>query len=78
MVKPYMKQGIAIINPYGGIWTNQVFDTPEAALTYLKSLWKDVPGHDLGEFKLAMAMQTTEVIRPVGDPEFFPMPRDNQ
>jgi len=77
MTEPYTRQGIAIINPYGGIWTNEVFKTPEEALGYLKAYWKGVPNHDISKFRLAMAVQTTTIYRPQGEPKFFPMPSAN-
>lgn len=73
--EPYVRQGIAIINPYGGIWTNEIFKTPEEALAFLKSFWKGVPEHDISRFRLAMAIQTTTVWLKPGEPEFFPMPQ---
>jgi hypothetical protein len=29
-----------IINPYGGIWTPNTFDTPEDAARYVSNYWK--------------------------------------
>ena len=74
MAEPYVRQGIAIINPYGGIWSNEIFDTPEAALAYLKSFWRNVPNHDIGKFSLAMATQTVTLNCTHGEPIFLPLP----
>lgn len=67
------KTGIVIINPYGGIWTDEIFDTPEAALEYLRAFWKEAP-MDLKAFKLAMGVQTLTVFREAGEPTFVPWP----
>jgi hypothetical protein len=75
MNDPYVKHGIAIINPYGGIWTNEVFDTPEAAYAYLRHFWKGVPTADLTRYQLAMATQIVTLDRPAGDPIFLPLPQ---
>lgn len=74
MDEPYTRQGIAIINPYGGIWTSEIFDTPEAALARLKAFWRNVPNHDISKFKLAMATQTVTLNRTPGEPSFLPLP----
>jgi hypothetical protein len=67
------KHGIAIINPYGGIWTDEIFDTPEAAAECLKQFWKEAP-MDLSKFKLAMATATITLDRVPGDPILIPVP----
>lgn len=70
----YVRNGLAIINPYGGVWCDEVFQTPEDALRYLKRFWKD--GNDrLGEYKLAVATLTITLDRPVGVPTFIPLPQ---
>ena len=64
--------GLAILNQYGGIWTDELFETPEAALAYLKSYWKDQK--DLSGYRLVQAVKTIEVYRPQGDPVIVPLP----
>jgi hypothetical protein len=62
------KIGIAIINPYGGFWADEVFDTPELAREYLK---KNYPTNSKqSEFKFAMAVMTIELYRKPGEPEY--------
>ena len=51
--EPYVRTGLAIINPYGGIWTDEIFQTPEEALKYLRAFWG--ADKDLSNFKLAHA-----------------------
>jgi len=36
---PQVKRGLAIIGPYGNIWTDAVFDTPKQAAEYIKRAW---------------------------------------
>lgn len=75
MDNEYSQRGIAIINPYGGVWSPVLFQTPDAALAHLKTFWpKD---YDLSKFKLAMVTQTTTIDRAPGEPQFVPLP-DNQ
>lgn len=50
--QPYNRTGLAIINPYGGIWTDTLFQTEQEALKYLKSFWGD---QDVSRFRLACA-----------------------
>jgi hypothetical protein len=66
------KIGIAIISPYGGIWTDEIFETADAAFAHLKEHYS-YP--DTDKFKLAMAVQTTEIYRGLGEPEFIPLPK---
>ena len=63
--------GFSIVNSFGGLWGNAIFDSPEEALAYLK---KNYPTADVSKFRLAMAVQTTEICRPMGEPAFMPMP----
>lgn len=70
----YTKVGLAIINPYGGVWTDEIFETPEAALAYLKKFWKE--RRDFVGFKLAMATKTITVQRPPGKPTFIELPAE--
>lgn len=63
--------GLAIINPCGALWTDEIFDSPQAALKYLK---KHHPKAEIEEFKLAQAVKTVKVYRPEGEPTFVPFP----
>lgn len=74
MNDPYIRQGIAIINPYGGIWTNEIFETPEAALRHLKKYWSNNESFDPSKWRLAMATQTVTLNRTPGEPIFMPLP----
>lgn len=64
---------IGIINTYGGLWTDETFETPEAALAYLREYWGP-SRKDLKPFKLAQVIKTVEVYRPLGEPTFIPLP----
>lgn len=69
----YVRNGIAIINPYGGIWTGDIFQTPEEARAYLERFWKGT-NSDLSRFKLAIASQTVTLDRAPGEPTFIDLP----
>lgn len=69
----YVRNGLAIINPYGGVWTDEVFQTPEDALKYLDQFWKGDNAR-LKEYKLAVATLTITLDRTPGEPTFIPLP----
>lgn len=80
MSKPgetYTQNGLAIINPWGGIWTPHVFQTPEEAEKYLHSFWNGKTGR-LKEYKLAVATLTVTLDRAPGEPTFIPLPSDSK
>lgn len=58
--------GLAIVNPYGGVWTNQLFKTPEEAVAYLKAFWPK--GFEAEKWKLAQAVQTIELMTEPAQP----------
>jgi hypothetical protein len=70
----YIKNGLAIINPYGGVWTDEVFQTPEDAMKYLNEFWKG-KNDRLKEYKLAVATLTITLDRSPGEPIFIPLPQ---
>lgn len=55
LIKPRTEQGLAIVNRWGSIWTDKVFDTPEAAISYLKSFFTKI---DPTEWSLVPATLT--------------------
>ena len=69
----YKRHGLAILSPYGGIWTDEVFQTPEDALKYINDFWKG-KNDRIGEYKLAVATLTVTLDRPPGEPTFIPLP----
>lgn len=74
MTEPtYVTHGLAIINPYGGIWTPHVFQTPDEAMKYLSEFWKG-KNDRLKEYKLAVATLTVSLDRTPGVPTFIPLP----
>lgn len=52
------KSGIAIVGPYGNVWSDELFETPAAAVTHLKAYWKGVETFDLSKWKLSAAHRT--------------------
>jgi len=73
----YVRNGLAIINPYGGIWTDEIFQTPEDALKYLNDFWKG-KNDRLKEYKLAVATLTVTLDRPVGEPTYIAFPNGDK
>lgn len=69
----YTRNGLAIINPYGGVWTDQVFQTPEDALKHLNNFWNG-KNDRLNEYKLAVATLTITLDRKPGEPMYVPLP----
>lgn len=69
----YTRNGLAIINPYGGVWTDEIFQTPEDAMNYLREFW-DGKNDRMKEYKLAVATLTITLDRPPGEPTFIPLP----
>lgn len=69
----YVRNGFAIINPYGGIWTDEVFQTSDEAMKHLKDYWKG-KNDRINEYRLAVATLTITLDRPVGEPTFIPLP----
>ncbi len=69
----YTRNGLAIINPYGGVWTDSIFQTPEDAMKYLTGFWNG-KNDRLKEYKLAVATLTITLDRPLGEPTFIPLP----
>jgi hypothetical protein len=52
------KTGIAIVTPYGSVWSDELFDTPAAAVAHLKDYWKGVSQFDLSKWHLSAATRT--------------------
>lgn len=69
----YVRNGLAIINPYGGVWTDEVFQTPDEAMKYLNDFWKG-KNDRIREYKLAVATLTITLDRKPGEPTFIPLP----
>jgi len=70
----YVRNGLAIISPYGGIWTDTIFQRPEEAMKYLNEFWKG-KSERIKEYKLAIATLTITLDRPVGEPTFIDLPQ---
>ncbi len=73
----YVRHGIAIINPYGGIWTDEIFQTPDEALKYLKDFWKN-NAVDISRYRLGIATLTVTLDRSPGEPVLIDLPRTDQ
>lgn len=69
----HRRQGIVIINPYGGIWGPNVFESPAQARQHLENFWRGIPC-DLTKFKLAWGEQVTRIALTPGEPQFIDLP----
>lgn len=51
---PYERTGIGIVNPYGNLWSDKVYDTPEQAIAALRRFWTGIPAYDESKWGLTM------------------------
>lgn len=53
-------RGLAIIGPFGNVWSNRLYETPTEAIAHIKEFWK---GHviEWEKWKVAPATQTIEI-----------------
>lgn len=59
--------GLALVGPYGNVWHDDLFETPDAAIRYLTTYWRGVKW-DHSKWKV---VQATKTIMPlVGADEF--------
>jgi hypothetical protein len=52
--------GYGIMNPYGDMWTVEVFPTTQQAQRHLERFWSGNSSMDLSKFKIVRARQTTK------------------
>lgn len=74
MTKPsetYTRIGLAIINPYGGIWTDRIFTSDEEAMRYLRDYWGQT--EDISRFKIAPAYLEVKLEQFGGKPRILPI-----
>jgi len=63
--------GYGILNPYGDMWTPEVFSTIGGARGHLERFWHFQPGQDLSKFKIVRARQVAHYVGEV-DPTTAP------
>lgn len=55
--------GYGIMNPYGDMWTSEVFATPGQAKGHLERFWSGADGQtDLTRFKIVRAKQVAHYL----------------
>ncbi|MEH2501271.1 hypothetical protein V1290_000082 [Bradyrhizobium sp. AZCC 1578] len=55
--------GYGILNPYGDMWTSEVFSTEGQARGHLERFWRTVPGgSDLSKYKIVRARQVAHYV----------------
>lgn len=75
--KNYTKRGLAIIGPYGNVWTDELFEDDKQAAAYLDNFWNKSGGWIPGEWKLVTATQvitTDEGVSEVSFADYIPPP----
>lgn len=76
MPDTYTRSGLAIINPYGGIWTDKIFPDAHEALKYLRDYWGNE--RDLREYKLAYASLEVKLHDEHMGPVYVPIPNGDR
>lgn len=55
-------EGFGIVNPYGDMWTTDVFRSPEAASEHLADFWRGSPEKDLSRYRIVKAKVRTSFV----------------
>lgn len=56
---PQVHSGFVILGPYGNVWTRDIFQTAEAARSYLDEFWKGK--YDPSQWRIAPGTLTVSV-----------------
>lgn len=64
-MRTYERTGVGIVNPYGQLWSDEVYDTPEAAIAHLRRFWNGVPAYDESRWSLTMVLVKVTAVEPV-------------
>jgi len=55
-----------ILNPYGDLWTYEVFETPAEARKHIADFWRDIYGnHDLTKYKIVRVNVRVTAVWPI-------------
>ena len=54
-VDPYVRHGVAIVGPYGNIWTERIFKDEEEAKQHIKIFWQNVNTFDISQWSVVPA-----------------------
>lgn len=57
------RQGFSIVNPYGDMWTTEIFGTAEQAHEYVRQFWKGKPF----DYRVVRARLRTSYLGEVSD-----------
>ena len=56
---PYETRALwGIMNPYGSLWTDQAFESPADAESYLRNFWKDISKASLSKFRIVLVRRS--------------------
>ena len=62
--KATSRVGFGIVNPFGDMWTTDIFNSEEATRNHLKRFWSvvDSSSRDLSRYRIVRATQTTKFL----------------
>lgn len=46
------REAWGILNPYGDVWTTDVFETPEGAWLHIEDFWHGTPDYDVNRYRV--------------------------
>jgi hypothetical protein len=73
MTEDNVTRGLAIIGPYGNVWANKLFDTPEQARQHVVDFWKKSGGVNLAEWSVAPATMRVSIDQVVMQADPIPL-----
>lgn len=67
-ISPNTRSGYVIVGPYNNVWSDDIFETPQAAAEYLRTSGRDL---DPARWRIAVGTKTVSVdtvtrVEPVG------------
>ncbi len=60
------REGFGILNPYGDMWTTEIFATEAEAREYVKRFWSGVRRAKPFDYRIVRARQRTTFVRALG------------
>jgi hypothetical protein len=63
------RDGYGILNPYGDMWTTEIFETPAAAEQFVRDFWRGAKDIDHSRFRVVRARVRTSFVGPLSDKE---------
>ena len=60
--KATSRVGYGIVNPYGDMWTTDIFETEDSARKHLANFWRGVENQDLRRYRIVRAETRTSFL----------------